>query len=234
MPHSSRAWWMKLKSLCLHYTSIMIKLSFKVPKASAKLEHFQSKACHYILCGTVTTLQIASVSHQGRKCHVPVLLNSIALLYETSMQKIWKWSSVCCLGRSREAGALRAEQGSEMCWKHYNLQGPDARMQGTSDVCMLLLSYMAHDADDLVCWRGSFWLWVCVASVLPRPQAVCMHPRVHSRGGIRGCCSTPGPCLHHVHDILQPLAPYTCGWVPRTCSWHELCCSNGPTLFSVF
>lgn len=81
-----------------------------------------------------------TVSHQGRKCHVSVLLRGITLLYETSMQKIWKWSSDLLLGKKqREAGALRPEQGywhcsswgaSEMCWKDHNLEGPDARMQG--------------------------------------------------------------------------------------------------------
>lgn len=166
----------------------MIKLSVKVLKASTRLEHVQSEACHYILCGTVSTLQIVTLSHQGRKCHVPVL-SSITLLYETSVQKIWQWSSDLLHGKKqREIDALRAEQGSwhwsswgasEMCWKDYNLKGPDARMQGTSDVCMVLLSYTAHNADDLVCWRGSFCLWVCVASVLcSGPQEVCMHPRV--------------------------------------------------------
>lgn len=129
-----------------------------------------------------------TVSHQGRKCHVSVLLSSITLLYETSMQKIWKWSSDLLLGKKqREAGALRPEQGywhcsswgaSEMCWKDHNLEGPDARMQGIHTPMYLCFCCQTHDTDDLVCWRGSFWVWVCVASVLPGAHTVCMHPWV--------------------------------------------------------
>lgn len=139
-------------------------------------------------------------------------------LYEMSMQKIWKCPSDLLLGKKqREAGALRAEQGSwhcsgwgasEMCWKDHSLEGPDARMQGTSDVRVVLLSYMAHDAEDSVCWRGSFWVWVCVASVLPGAHAVC-----------------------RVALKVPPLVGSKVATAPQGL---ELCCSNAPTVFSVF
>lgn len=195
------------------------KIKFQGPKGFCKAGIFseQGMSLHSRWHSNYPT---DSVSYQGRKYHIPVF-SSITLLYGTSMQKMWKWSSDLLLGKKqREACVLRAEQGfwhctswgaSEMCWKHYNLKGPDARMQGSSDVCVVLLSYTAHNADGLVCWRGSFWLWVCVASVLPGPQAVCMHPRlalgVPALVASKVATAPPGLCVHHVHYILQPLAP---------------------------
>lgn len=135
-----------------------------------------------------------------------------------SMQKIWKCPSDLLLGKKqREAGALRAEQGSwhcsgwgasEVCWKDHSLKRPDARMQGTSDVRVVLLSYMAHDADGSVCWRGSFWVSLCCLCAARGPRSVQGGTEGASSGGIQGCHCTPGPwtlllqCSHSVFCVL--------------------------------
>jgi len=105
-----------------------------------------------------------------------------------------------------------------MCRRDCSLEGTAAGTRGTSDMCLALVSHRALDAGDLVCWRGSLWVRVSVASI--GSHAACTHPKVAlevlSLVGSEVDTAPPAAiiwrtCLQRARGILQHLPPCTGG-----------------------